>query len=73
MHDGVVKTPRGLAGKGAPEASAIVTEIITGRRAGSSSKRFSMANRAALALRVSKMVSTRRISAPPSTSARAAS
>jgi len=47
MHDGVVNALEGLAGKGAAEAFGDRDGIITGRRAGSSSKRFSMANRAA--------------------------
>jgi hypothetical protein len=55
-----------------PEASVIVPEIITGRRArvveGSS-----MAKIAALAFSVSKMVSTRSRSAPPSIRPRACS
>src|SRR4029079_5773721 len=60
-----------------PEASVTVPEIITGRRAfpfaPDSSKYWSIANRAALAFRVSKMVSTRNRSTPPSARARACS
>jgi hypothetical protein len=49
-----------------PEASVMVPEIITGRRAPRASKASSSAYSAALALSVSKMVSTMRVSAPPS-------
>src|SRR5690606_26184840 len=49
-----------------PEASVMVPETITGRRAPRASKASSIANSAALALRVSKMVSTINTSAPPS-------
>ena len=50
-----------------PLASTIVPEIMTGSRNPSRSNSDSMANSAAFALRVSKMVSTSRRSAPPST------
>ncbi len=53
-----------------PEASVIVPEIMTGRRSPHSSKNSSMAKSAAFAFSVSKIVSTRRMSTPPSTSAR---
>ena len=60
-----------------PEASVTVPEIMTGMRgrpwALRSSASSSSANSAALALRVSKMVSTRNTSAPPSSSPRACS
>ena len=56
-----------------PEASVTVPEIISGRRTLFSSKKVSMANSAALAFSVSKMVSTRNTSTPPSNSARACS
>ena len=56
-----------------PEASTIVPEIITGTRAPRRSKTSSRAKMAALALRVSKIVSTSRRSAPPSRRADAAS
>ena len=56
-----------------PEASVIVPEIITGQRRPAFSKNCSMANSAALALSVSKMVSTSRMSAPPSIRPRMAS
>ena len=56
-----------------PERSVIVPETITGSRKPSSSNSWSMANSAALAFRVSKTVSTRRISTPPSISASACS
>jgi hypothetical protein len=50
-----------------PEASVMVPEIITGSRNWWMSKYSSMANSAALALRVSKIVSTIRMSTPPFT------
>ncbi|MDT4867240.1 hypothetical protein FQZ97_1021380 [compost metagenome] len=52
-----------------PEASVTVPLMITGRRSPLFSKNSSIANSAALALSVSKMVSTSNTSAPPSTSA----
>ena len=51
----------------------MVPEIITGRRTPSSSKTWSTAKAAALALRVSKMVSIRMASTPPAMRARVAS
>ncbi len=48
----------------------MVTLIITGRRVPVSSKTDSMANRAALQLSVSKIVSTSSASTPPATRAR---
>ena len=58
-----------------PEASVTVPEIISGRRGvpGCSSKYWSIANRAALQFRVSKMVSTSSRSTPPSTRPRSCS
>jgi hypothetical protein len=56
-----------------PEASVMVPEIITGQRRPRSSNSFSIANTAALALSVSKMVSISRMSAPPSSRPRAES
>ena len=56
-----------------PLASVMVPETITGHRRPCSSNRVSTAKIAALALRVSKMVSISRMSAPPSTSPRASS
>ena len=56
-----------------PERSVMVPEIITGRRMPRSSNRLSMAKIAALAFSVSKMVSIKRHSAPPSISPRACS
>jgi len=56
-----------------PDRSVMVPEIITGRMTPASSKASSMPNSAALALSVSKMVSTRRMSAPPSINPLAAS
>jgi hypothetical protein len=56
-----------------PEASVIVPETTTGQRRPCSSKRVSRAKIAALALSVSKIVSTTSRSEPPSTSPRAAS
>jgi uncharacterized protein YciW len=56
-----------------PEASVMVPEIIKGQRRPASSKNFSMANRAALALSVSNTVSTSRMSTPPAARPRAAS
>ena len=56
-----------------PDASVMVPEIITGQRRPASSKNFSMANSAALALSVSNTVSTSRMSAPPAVRPRAAS
>jgi hypothetical protein len=49
-----------------PLRSVIVTEIITGSRTPRSSNTSSIATSAALALRVSKMVSTSSRSTPPS-------
>ena len=51
-----------------PERSVIVPEIITGRRTPLASKRSSQAKIAALAFSVSKIVSMRMMSAPPSIS-----
>ena len=51
-----------------PEASVTVPLMITGRRSPLFSKNSSIANSAALALSVSKMVSTRNRSQPPSSS-----
>ena len=56
-----------------PEASTIVPEITTGRRKPRSSNSPPIAKIAALALRVSKMVSTSSRSAPPATCPSAAS
>ena len=56
-----------------PDASVTVPEMITGRRSPVSSISSSSAKMAALALRVSKMVSTSRMSAPPSMRPRACS
>jgi hypothetical protein len=56
-----------------PEASVIVPEIMIGIRTPASSQNWSMANSAAFALSVSNIVSTRKSSTPPSTSARTAS
>ena len=56
-----------------PDASVIVPETMTGHRRPCSSKSVSRAKIAALALRVSKTVSTRSTSAPPSTRPRACS
>jgi hypothetical protein len=56
-----------------PLASVIVPLIITGTRACVPAKTCSIAKIAALALSVSKIVSTSRMSAPPSSSPRAAS
>ena len=50
-----------------------VPEIISGRRTPASSKNCSIANSAALAFSVSKMVSTKNRSTPPSCKARACS
>ena len=50
-----------------PLASVIVPEIMTGSRTPAASNSASMANSAALAFSVSKIVSTRSRSAPPST------
>ena len=55
-----------------PEASVMVPEMMTGQRRPCSSKRVSTAKMAALALRVSKIVSIISRSDPPSTSPRAA-
>ena len=52
-----------------PEASVIVPETMTGSARPRSSKNSSIANSAALAFSVSKIVSTRSRSTPPSTSA----
>ncbi len=49
-----------------PERSVIVPEIMTGRRMPFSRKISSQAKIAALAFKVSKMVSIRMMSAPPS-------
>ena len=49
-----------------PERSVIVTDAITGRRTPRTSNARSIAARAAFAFSVSKAVSTRRMSAPPS-------
>ncbi len=49
-----------------PLLSTMVPEMSTGTSSYSSSKRVWMAKRAALQLAVSKMVSTRRTSTPPS-------
>ena len=49
-----------------PERSVIVPEIISGRRTPLAAKVCSQANTAALALSVSKIVSIRMRSAPPS-------
>ena len=49
-----------------PDASVIVPDTMSGRRCPTRSKYDSIANSAALALSVSKMVSTRIRSAPPS-------
>ncbi len=56
-----------------PEASVTVPETITGRRTPVSSISSSSAKMAALALSVSKIVSTRNRSAPPSTNPSACS
>ena len=56
-----------------PLMSTAVNDAITGTRAPISSNTVSMAYSAALALSVSKTVSTSRISAPPSSSPRACS
>ena len=56
-----------------PLASVIVPEIMTGTRMPDCSKYDSNANSAALAFSVSKIVSTIRRSAPPSSSPLAAS
>jgi len=56
-----------------PERSVIVTDAITGRRTLRTSNARSTAARAAFAFRVSKAVSTRRRSAPPSRRPRACS
>jgi len=53
-----------------PDWSVIVPEIISGRRRPAWSKKLSMAKIAALAFSVSKIVSIRTRSAPPSTSPR---
>ena len=52
-----------------PDASVTVPEIMIGRRWPLASKYSSIANSAALALSVSKTVSTSSTSTPPSTSA----
>ena len=56
-----------------PEASVIVPDTMMGRSTPSSSSTPRTANSAALAFSVSKTVSTRIRSTPPSTSARVAS
>jgi hypothetical protein len=56
-----------------PERSTIVPEMHSGRRMPRSSKTSSMATIAALAFSVSKMVSSSRISLPPSTRPRTCS
>ena len=53
-----------------PEASVTVPLMINGSRSPLSSKYSSIANNAALALSVSKMVSNNNTSTPPSTNAR---
>ena len=50
-----------------PDASTMVPEMISGSRSPSSSNSDSTAKIAAFALSVSKIVSMRRMSAPPST------
>ena len=52
-----------------PDASVTVPLMMSGRRSPELSKNSSMANSAALALSVSKIVSTSSTSLPPSTSA----
>jgi hypothetical protein len=49
-----------------PERSVMVPDTMTGSRTARSSNTASTANSAAFALRVSKIVSTSRMSAPPS-------
>ena len=49
-----------------PEASVIVTDTITGKRSPRSRNTSSIANKAALRLSVSKVVSGNRMSTPPS-------
>ena len=56
-----------------PLASVIVPDIITGIRLPFSSISLLIPNKAALALSVSKIVSTNSISTPPSISAKACS
>ena len=56
-----------------PDRSVIVPEIITGNRMAFSSNTCSVAKTAALALSVSKIVSIRMMSAPPSISPRSCS
>ena len=56
-----------------PDWSVIVPEIITGSRCPAASNTFSIAKIAALPFSVSKIVSQRMRSAPPSTSPRRAS
>jgi hypothetical protein len=56
-----------------PEASVMVPETMTGQRRPYSSKTSSTAKIAALAFRVSKIVSMKSRSAPPSSRPRAAS
>ena len=56
-----------------PEASVTVPLMMSGRRSPLASNYSSMANKAALAFKVSKMVSTNKTSTPPSTSARTCS
>jgi hypothetical protein len=51
-----------------PEASVIVPDTMTGSRSPRDSNVFSIANRAALALSVSNIVSTSTRSIPPSIS-----
>ena len=63
----------GLARQRAAGASVIVPEIITGRRPPRAANTSSIANSAALALSVSKIVSTMSTSAPPSIRPSAAS
>jgi hypothetical protein len=55
-----------------PEASVMVPEMMTGQRRPYSSKTVSTAKMAARALRVSKMVSMKIRSEPPSSSPRVA-
>ena len=61
----VIKASTVCPDKVLPEASVIVPETIMGMSIFCSSLTSSMANKAALALSVSKMVSTNKISTPP--------
>ena len=56
-----------------PDASVMVPDTMTGQRRSCSSNKVSRAKIAALALSVSKIVSTSSTSAPPSTRPRACS